>query len=272
MVLAVTIDNLTGLVAPPPHPVGADCDWALTEGALGLRLPADFKALVSHYGVGQFGDIGLWDTLTGGVSRFVELAYRDRDHLRQLREQFPGDFPYPFYPEPGGLLEWASTGSGDRLCWLTEGEPDGWPVVVWNLREGAYRYDVGAVDLLHAFLGGQLEIDLLGPTSEVPWFEPYRQRSSLSVRLSESELPNLERLRILRTVLAPTADRGGFGGDDGVGQHHFKVLDSDWLVTYGTGLSHYILMEVLPGDEHLARVAVVDAAQAMGCQVLDPRG
>jgi hypothetical protein len=266
----VTIDDLTGLVPPPAQPVGADCDWALAEEALGLRLPADFKALVSRYGVGQFGDIGLWDKLTGGVSSFVKLAYRDRDHIRQLREEFPEDFPYPFYPEPGGLLEWASTGTGSRLCWLTEGEPDGWPVVVWNLREGAHRSDLGAVDLLHAFLGRRLDIDLLGPATEAPWFEPHRQRSSLSVGLSESDLPNLERLRILRAALAPTADRGGFGGDDGVGQHRFKALDRDWLVTYGTGSSHYILMEVLPGDEHLARTAVVDAAQAMGCQVLDP--
>jgi hypothetical protein len=124
MLLVVTIDDLTELVRPPAAPVGADCDWASAESALGLRLPDDFKALVSRYGVGEFGEIVLGDTLTAGVSDFVQLAHRDRDHLRQLREQFPDDFPYPSYPEPGGLLEWAHTGAADRLCWLTQGPPD----------------------------------------------------------------------------------------------------------------------------------------------------
>ena len=202
------------------------------------------------------------------MSDFVELAHRDRDHIRQLREEFPDDFPCPFYPEAGGLLEWAGTGAGDRLCWLTEGEPDGWPTVIWNFREGADRYDLGAADLLHAYLAGRLEIRLLGPAPAEPWFDSHRRASSLSFRLSDSASPALERLRLLRAALAPTADRGGFGGDEGTGQHRFKVVDRDWLVTYGTGFTHYLLVAVPPGDEDAAHAVIVAAARAMGCQVL----
>jgi hypothetical protein len=32
---------------------------------------------------------------------------------------YPDQFPRPLYPDPGGLLLWASTGNGDELFWLT---------------------------------------------------------------------------------------------------------------------------------------------------------
>lgn len=51
------------------------------------------------------------------------------DQERGSRNSKPEKCPYPFYPEPGGLLPWAGTDNGDRVCWLTEGQPDGWTVV-----------------------------------------------------------------------------------------------------------------------------------------------
>jgi len=137
----VTIDDLVRLVPPPAAPVDADGDWSAVEAALGLRLPADFQALVGRYGVGQFGDISLWTPFAkrlDGVFDLVKHARRLVDFHRPLRDELPEDFPHPLYPEPGGLLEWASTSNGDSRCWLTGGDPDSWPAVVWNIRRGAY--------------------------------------------------------------------------------------------------------------------------------------
>src|SRR5688572_9224139 len=51
-----TIEDLVALVPPPTEPVDARGDWHEVEAALGLALPADFKALIERYGLGQFVD------------------------------------------------------------------------------------------------------------------------------------------------------------------------------------------------------------------------
>jgi hypothetical protein len=37
----------------------------------------------------------------------------------------------PLYPDPGGLLPCLLDFGGGFLCWITEGEPDGWSVMTW---------------------------------------------------------------------------------------------------------------------------------------------
>ncbi len=162
------IDDLVRLVAPPVVPVAASGDWTRVESALGLQLPADFKALLGHYGVGQFDDI--W-----------------------LRTLFL----------PGNLVE-------------------------------------------HAL--AQLDLH-----------RPY---------LSEGHLPYPDRLRVLRSVLAPTADRGTFDNDRGGRQDHFKAVNRDWLLTYETAYGHQIRVAFAPEDADTVRVVIGEAARAMGCQIV----
>lgn len=52
------------------------------------------------------------------------------------------DNPYPLYPQHGGLLAWGLTQDADYLFWRTDdGDPDGWPVVVWlRQAEGARHW------------------------------------------------------------------------------------------------------------------------------------
>ena len=39
-------------------------------------------------------------------------------------------FPYPLFPEPGGLLTWGYIATSGRAMWLTGSrDPDEWPVV-----------------------------------------------------------------------------------------------------------------------------------------------
>jgi hypothetical protein len=52
------------------------------------------------------------------------------DGYRQLRAKFPERYPLPVWPEPGGFLPFADSIDGDQLGWLTEGEPDSWPLIV----------------------------------------------------------------------------------------------------------------------------------------------
>ncbi|MEU4805458.1 SMI1/KNR4 family protein [Actinosynnema sp. NPDC023587] len=271
MAAVVGIEALTSLVPPPAVPVGAEGDWHRVEADLGLRLPADYRELVTRYGSGGFGDIGLltpFDPCAGGAGSLVGRAHALLDLHGPFRDEWPEDVPFPLHPEPGGVLEWALTGNGDALCWLTEGDPDDWPTVVWNVRGGAERFDLGAVALLHGYLVGRCEARLLPAPPSVPWFDPYRELSHVCFTLSDGELPYVERLRILRAALHPTADRGGFDNGDGVRQDHFKAVAREWRLTYENCYGHQVRVAFPPAEADEVRAVVLDAARTMGCEVL----
>ncbi|WP_018220958.1 hypothetical protein [Salinispora pacifica] len=39
----------------------------------------------------------------------------------------------PVWPEPGGFLPFANSIDSDELGWLTEGNPDEWPLIIFEL-------------------------------------------------------------------------------------------------------------------------------------------
>ncbi|OXM56773.1 SMI1/KNR4 family protein [Amycolatopsis thailandensis] len=257
------LDDLIQLIPPPGGPVDPGGDWQSAEKELGLVLPPEFKALAARYGAGNFDDISL---LSPG-----ELVVSARDLLGTagaFRDDCPEMVPFALWPEPGGVLEWARTGNGDSLCWLTEGEPEDWTTVVWNPRAGSGRYPLGAVAFLCAYFGGRLDVPLLGPPPPEPWFDSRRDRSHVYVKLSAGELPYEQRLGILRDTLSPTADRGFHDEGEGNRQYHFKACDRDWLLTYEDCYGHQIRVAFPPEDDGEARAVILGAVEAMGCQVL----
>jgi SUKH superfamily protein len=166
------IDELIRLVPPPTNPVSAQGDWQQIETELGLHLPTDFKQLVERYGLGQFVDFITPLTPFGPHALLIRHAHRLLESEQAFRARNPDKSPYALYPEPGGLLEWAGTDNGDRLCWLTTGDPDQWTTVAWNPR--SWRFDphpVGAVDFLHGWLTGDITTTVFGDANTTnPWF------------------------------------------------------------------------------------------------------
>jgi hypothetical protein len=190
--------------------------------------------------------------------------------FEDLRAEVPEDFPFPLYPEPGGLLPWAKTGDGTDLCWLTEGQPDSWPTAAWNIPGGGHRYDMIAAELLYRYLSGQLHVELLRPAPAEPWFDPYRERWEVSVALAPSDVPYKVRLRILREHLAPTADRGSHEDALGRRRDQFKAIERDWLLTFHeTGYAaDWIEVAFPPEDNRDARAVILAAVRAMGSRML----
>jgi hypothetical protein len=109
-------------------------DWAAVESDLGSRLPADYKLLAESFPDGWF-------------RRFVRMQPPERVHdydqslsefasgqleaLREFRATGEVSFPYPLFPEPGGVLPWGYIWSPGLAFWLTgPGDPDDWPVAV----------------------------------------------------------------------------------------------------------------------------------------------
>jgi hypothetical protein len=264
-----TIDDLVRLVPPPEAPVDAIGDWALVEADLGLELPSDFRTLIQRYGRGQFQSFITPLMPFGQDATLVVEARRLQKDDQPFREDYPQSCPYAVYPEPGGLLPWAGTDNGDRICWFTEGRPDTWTTVIWNPRDCDYdAHAVGAVTFLHGWLSGQISNTVLGRCHDAqPWFDPHRELSHVYLKLSEGELPHSERLRRLREALAPTADRGRYHNADSR-QDHFVASAQGWRLTYENAYAHQIRVAFPPEDQDRVRRTMLDAAARMGCRVL----
>lgn len=119
--------------------------WAQSAAAFGIELPADFRAFVDAFGAGEVYDRLSVNTPwplrdppvpVTALRAMLDDAEETSALLRDLRTTYPDQFPFAFYPEPGGLLAWASGIGGEQCFWLTEpADPDAWPVVVWDKSE-----------------------------------------------------------------------------------------------------------------------------------------
>ncbi|MEU0368675.1 SMI1/KNR4 family protein [Streptomyces sp. NPDC006283] len=257
------------LVTPPATPIDARGNWTAAENALGTPLPADYKHLVETYGWGEFCDYLNLHT-PFGTHEHIRLEWQ-RGTPSGTPERDRERYPYPLHPAPGGLLVWGTTIDADRLCWLTEGAPVGWPVVVWS-RDGWYEtHPMGTAAFVEAWAGARLETRLLADMEPdlAPWFNAFRPRTHRCLRLSDGPYAHDRRLAILRDALAPTVDRGSWRTDDGdLGQDHFATADTDWLLTYDMSRPHQIRISFPPEDSAAARRCLFAAVRRMGCEVV----
>ena len=132
------LERLRQLLPPPADPVepGQPDSWAEIEEDLGTGLPRDYKAFTELYGSGKVDDfLYLFNPFTAGQDGNL-LAEKDRvlEGYRQTRARFPERLPLPAFPDPGGVLPLGRTDNGDELYWVTEGDPDGWPVALLESR------------------------------------------------------------------------------------------------------------------------------------------
>ncbi|MFI0242453.1 SMI1/KNR4 family protein [Streptomyces sp. NPDC016845] len=261
------VDRLIARLPPPAVAVDGRGDWAAAERTLGTRLPDDYKRLVETYGRGDF-----WDALClctpFGDANPVRLAADLAEDYGPLRESAPEDYPYPLFPEPGGLLAWAVTDCGGHVCWLTEGAPASWPVIVWSRDDDHERFDCSAAEFLDGWTDRRVSSEILAVEPDLaPWFDAALPMDHVYIRLGEGRLAYDERLSILRTALGPTADRGSYEHDSHR-QDRFLSARTGWLFTYETAYGHTLRVAFPRADSAAARRAVLDAAGRTGCAVL----
>ncbi|MBL8556372.1 MAG: SMI1/KNR4 family protein [Phenylobacterium sp.] len=153
----MSIENLTRVVPPPDRPgdpfLGS---WRDIEAKLGTALPRDYKAFVRMYGRGQFMEY-VWIWTPGAWDHHDRLESMAPTVLRLLKED--EDFPFPVWPEAGGLLPFGSTLDGDYLAWVTHGAPDDWTVTVLDRGMGyqeAHANACGMTDLLAGMATGEI--------------------------------------------------------------------------------------------------------------------
>lgn len=171
---------LTGITVETRHTF----DWPSIESSLGLRLPDDYKKLIEIFPDGDFeGQLRInrpGDSNEPPNEFLGYYAWRLHD-MRELRG-LGHPIPYPIFPEPGGLLPWASGPRAEPFFWLTNSEnPNSWPIVTTNHDFSQWRQFSGsACELLMEIMTG--DIDTGQPQSDngphVPRFQTPNESSA----------------------------------------------------------------------------------------------
>jgi hypothetical protein len=165
--LPPSLERLRALAPPPDTPLeaGTPEDWPTVEAQLGTCLPEDYKRFTNLYGSGKFDDfLYLFNPFAAPDSGGNLVTERDRvlAGYRELRAKFPGRFPLPPFPEPGGLLPLGRSDNGNQLYWVTEGDPDGWGIALFDGRGSRYeRFPPPVTGFLAGLLAGELRTTLL---------------------------------------------------------------------------------------------------------------
>jgi hypothetical protein len=139
----MSLADLKKLVPPPAKPfeVGSLPQWRKIEERLGTKLPRDYREFVFTYGSGLFaGFYRVYNPFA--ASEYIGLLPQSKRVCginREAQRSFPSRFPYPYYPDPGGLLPWGNDENGNDYFWLIEGPPTKWVVVQDNNRGEGIR-------------------------------------------------------------------------------------------------------------------------------------
>jgi hypothetical protein len=146
-------EELLKTVRPPDRPVCTDSDedWKRAEERLGHPFPSDYRALVHAYGSGAFDD---WLRLLNPFTRNPHMnlfrqGEQDRKINADLLRNDCFDERFASLVVEGRLLLWADTIDGDVIYWVTDGDPESWPVIMALVRSPDwYRFEFGSVEFL----------------------------------------------------------------------------------------------------------------------------
>ena len=83
--------------------------------------------------------------------------------IQEVKRKFgDGEFPYPLYPENGGVLPWGGTDNGDQLYWVTNGTPNEWTVLINEVRSSNFQeFDYSMTGFICAWIKGDIECELI---------------------------------------------------------------------------------------------------------------
>lgn len=169
-------------IAPPPTNLvdaGTEQDWPEVERILGTTLPDDYKRLINAYGTGKFSQfLYVLNPFAQKTERnFWRIKNDILDAYRASRRQFPEDFPDPPFPELHGFLPWARTDNGNEIYWQTSGEPDQWPIIMFESRRGSLeRYELAPTEFITGLLSGGIKSNIFPSPDRLmpysPCFDP----------------------------------------------------------------------------------------------------
>lgn len=134
--------ELVKILPPPAVPSDLDeryLEW--NQQALSIKLPKDYVEFGRIYGSGNIKCAYSWEVISPFRASYAAFVLsQSRTHILFRESQQIEDVPFGIFPESGGILPFATSSNGDSIGWITNGEPDEWPVVdLETYEEGRYQ-------------------------------------------------------------------------------------------------------------------------------------
>jgi hypothetical protein len=131
------------------------------ERNLGTALPDSYKAFIEYFGPGRFSEELQYFTpgIESSDYELVHLVKRNHEDWRDMPGR-PIDSTPPF-PEPGGMLMFASIGDDATAQWRTgSAGPNTWRIVIdHGCLTGDLEFDGDFLDLVAAMLSEAPTVD-----------------------------------------------------------------------------------------------------------------
>jgi hypothetical protein len=147
--------------------------WQKIEEDLGTSLPDDYKQFIDIFGTVFIGDfIYVLDPFTENHNfNLKERGGMILEAFRDIGSFFGGEkYPYPLYPDKGGLLPWGFSINGDHLFWFTQGEPQEWMIAVDESRGASFEtYNESMSNFLVKLLKKEIHSEILGNNLNVTY-------------------------------------------------------------------------------------------------------
>ncbi len=145
----MAIEDLIDLIPPPEAPIGSAGDWSIPEAEFGITFPSDFKEMIRRYGTGEF---------LRGLRVGSPHTEWGRGQIRNLLDIYASlrdaiELPLVLHPTRPGLFPWGSDSNGNGFFWLTEGDPNEWPIILLGHgeEERPYRSELCITSFLVTF-------------------------------------------------------------------------------------------------------------------------
>jgi cell wall assembly regulator SMI1 len=122
----MAIKDLITVIPPPKKPRDAEGDWEKVESKLGITYPTDFRRLIKRYGTGEFlNGLLIYNPFNSWCFREIP---KELETFRIMRDKM--EIPLVIHPDEPGLFPWGHDVNGNNYCWMTEGKPNRWPVIL----------------------------------------------------------------------------------------------------------------------------------------------
>lgn len=154
------IDKLIELMPPPEKPlyVGTKKEWANFQGKVGMSFPEDYFTVAATYGSGRFlaGEFKVANPFDPDDEDFANF---ELTRLRETKEDYPDEVPFPLFPEEGGLYPFGIDGNGNTFLWKTEVNSDQWEIVCFNSEDYFELVNHSLIEFLVLVASNQLDIN-----------------------------------------------------------------------------------------------------------------
>jgi hypothetical protein len=164
----ISVDDLIDLAPPPELMVdrAPPIRWGEVEQRLDTALPEDYKLITTVYGSGILNDLfWLFNPFSQSVSlnlinQIERNTFEFSSHSEEYEDMkafYPNACPFPSFPEPGGLMPLGGDTNGGYAFWLTEGQADEWPLILYPHGFNEFeRHSMRLVEFLVRWLSGRL--------------------------------------------------------------------------------------------------------------------